>query len=216
MDFKVVNAVVPVTKETFQSVMAKPDQLFDMMQLDFRQIAETTLSAMLQHELTAFLGREAYVRTTDSPKNHRNGSYQRSFSVKNLGELKIQVPRDRNGEYQTEMLQKYERYDQELKRDICMMFLSGCSTRGIELMSETLIGRRMGRRIPALHQKGGEENYLVMLDYYTTFCICILNVTPTLFIRLPYACETNNLRQITERITCFCSIISAAIAPFES
>jgi len=145
MDFKVVNAVVPVTKETFQTVMAKPDQLFEMMQLDFRQIAEATLSTMLRHELTAFLGREAYVRTADSPKNHRNGSYQRSFAVKNLGELKIQVPRDRKGEYQTEMLQKYERYDQELKRDVCMMFLSGCSTRGIELMSEALIGRRVSR-----------------------------------------------------------------------
>ena len=145
MDFKVINAVVPVTKESFQNVMAKPDQLFEMMQLDFRQIAETTLSTMLRHELTRFLGREVYARTGDSPKNHRNGSYERKFAVKNLGELKLQVPRDRNGEYQTEMLQKYERYDQELKRDICMMFLSGCSTRGIELMSETLIGRRVSR-----------------------------------------------------------------------
>jgi putative transposase len=145
MNFKVVNAVVPVTKETFQSVMAKPDELFQMMQLDFRQIAETTLSTMLRHELTAFLGREAYIRTEESAKNHRNGSYERKFAVKNLGELKIQVPRDRNGEYQTEILEKYQRYDQGLKRDVCMMFLSGCSTRGIELMSETLIGRRVSR-----------------------------------------------------------------------
>jgi len=145
MDFKVINAVVPVTKETFQSVMAKPEQLFEMMQLDFRQIAEATLSSMLRHELTKFLGREVYTRTEDSPKNHRNGSYERKFAVKNLGELKIQVPRDRKGEYQTEMLEKYQRYDHELKRDICMMFLSGCSTRGIELMSQTLIGRRVSR-----------------------------------------------------------------------
>jgi putative transposase len=145
MDFKVINAVVPVTKESFEAVMAKPQELFEMMQLDFRQIAETTLSTMLRHELTRFLGREVYARSDDAQKNHRNGSYERKFAVKNLGELKIQVPRDRNGEYQTEMLEKYQRYDQDLKRDICMMFLSGCSTRGIELMSETLIGRRVSR-----------------------------------------------------------------------
>jgi len=145
MNLKVVNGVVPVTKESFQLVMSKPEHLFEMMQIDFRQIAETTLTTMLRHELTAFLGRDSYVRSDNDSKNHRNGSYDRKFAVKNLGELNIKIPRDRNGEYQTEMLEKYQRYDQDLKRDVCMMFLSGCSTRGIELMSQTLLGRRVSR-----------------------------------------------------------------------
>jgi putative transposase len=55
------------------------------------------------------------------------------------------VPRDRNGEFETKLVDKYQRYDQALKRDVCMMFLSGCSTRAIELMSKTLVGRTVSR-----------------------------------------------------------------------
>lgn len=145
MDLKVINAVVPVTKESFQTVMANPEQLFEMMQIDFKQIAEMTLSGMLREELTAFLGRQPYARAECAEKNSRNGYYTRKYAVKNLGELDVKVPRDRKGEYQTQVLEKYQRYDQSLKRDVCMLFLSGCSTRGIELMSETLLGRRISR-----------------------------------------------------------------------
>lgn len=144
MDLRIINGVVPVTKESFKAVMADPAQLFDMMELDFRQIAQTTLNAMLRQELTAFLGREIYSRSADD-KNHRNGYYDRKFAVKNLGELSVKVPRDRKGEFETELLEKYQRYDQRLKRDVCMMFLSGCSTRGIALMSEAILGRSISR-----------------------------------------------------------------------
>lgn len=154
MDLKVINGVVPVTKESFQAVMSDPSQLFEMMQLDFKQIAENTLNSMLRQELTAFLGRESYSRTDSGIKNHRNGFYDRSFAVKNLGELNLKVPRDRNGEHETKVLDKYQRYDQRLKHDVCMMFLSGCSTRGIAMMSEAILGRRISRsEVSAVNQE---------------------------------------------------------------
>ena len=144
MDLRIINGVVPVTKESFKAVMADPTQLFEMMDLDFRQLAESTLNGMLRQELTAFLGREVYDRSS-TKKNHRNGYYDRKFAVKNLGELNVKVPRDRNSEFETKVLEKYQRYDQRLKRDVCMMFLSGCSTRGIALISEAILGRRISR-----------------------------------------------------------------------
>jgi putative transposase len=165
MDLKVVNSVVPVTKETFATVMHEPERLFDMMQLDFRQIAEATLSGMLKAELTSFLGRQVYGRSpsdTGTQVNYRNGYYNRKFGVKNLGELQIKVPRDRNGEFETKLIAKYERYDQALKRDVCAMFLSGCSTRAIELMSQTVLGRKISRgEVSAINQEllTGIENW---------------------------------------------------------
>ena len=143
MKLNVIDGVVPVTKQSFQAVMERPEQFFEMMHLDFREIAQMTLSSMLRQELTAFLGREAYARTGDGEKNHRNGYYDRSFAVKHLGDLKVKMPRDRKGQFETELLEKYQRHDTALKRDVCMMFLSGCSTRGIELISETLLGRKI-------------------------------------------------------------------------
>ena len=64
------------------------------------------------------------------------------------------MPRDRNGEFETELVDKYQRIEGRLKRDICMMYLSGCSTRAVELMSEALIGRRVSRgEVSAISQE---------------------------------------------------------------
>jgi len=44
-------------------------------------------------ELTRFLGRERYERG-QGEVNHRNGSYDRRFALKGIGEVQVEVPRD--------------------------------------------------------------------------------------------------------------------------
>jgi len=55
------------------------------------------LTAMMAAELTQFTGRDAYCRVADN-KKHRNGSYYRSFTLKNMGEVKVKVPREQSGD----------------------------------------------------------------------------------------------------------------------
>jgi transposase-like protein len=45
-------------------------------------------------DLTHFLGREPYERK-GRDSNHRNGSDPRDFTLKGIGEVQVQVPRDR-------------------------------------------------------------------------------------------------------------------------
>lgn len=78
-----------------------------------------------------------------SKKNYRNGYYYRSYTTKGIGTLKLKVPRDRLGEFSSRMISKYDRYEKTLEKDLSLMFLSGMSTRGISLISETLIGRKI-------------------------------------------------------------------------
>jgi putative transposase len=134
---------VPETKEIFKSILERPETLFEMMAFDMKEIAERTLSAMLKQELTLFLGREKYQRAGEGQENRRNGYYKKGYTVKNLGELSLQIPRDREGDFSSKIIQKYDRYDKRIEKDICLMFLSGLSTRGIELISQSLIGRRI-------------------------------------------------------------------------
>ena len=68
MKLSVIDGVVPVTKQSFQAVMERPEQFFEMMHLDFREIAQMTLSSMLRQELTAFLGRESRCHQPTSPE----------------------------------------------------------------------------------------------------------------------------------------------------
>jgi putative transposase len=96
----------------------------------------------MQLELTDHLGREPYERV-EGESNHRNGSYERRFTLKNIGEVKVDVPRDRNGEYSTKVLPRSKRYEDCIREDLSLMFLTGINTRTLSMISKKLIGRRV-------------------------------------------------------------------------
>ena len=75
--------------------------------------------------------------------NHRNGSYGRKFTVKGIGEVGVEVPRDRKGEFRTEVIPRSKRYEDSLREEMCALFLGGVSTRTLSLLSERLIGRKI-------------------------------------------------------------------------
>ncbi|MBU1628279.1 transposase [bacterium] len=52
--------------------------------------------------MTQFLEREPYERSADVV-NHRNGSYERSFTMKKIGDVEVKIPRDRMGEFKTKV-----------------------------------------------------------------------------------------------------------------
>jgi putative transposase len=95
-------------------------------------------------ELTRFLGRQPYERLDEEVEpNHRNGSYSRNFALKGIGEIAVRVPRDRKGEYQTRVIPRSKQYEDELRQDIAVMFLSGVSTRTLSMISQRLIGHKI-------------------------------------------------------------------------
>lgn len=131
---------VPEVVSLFKEIQTQPDQLFDILRADIRQSVGQYLSEMMQVELTRFLGRAPYERTDDA-SNHRNGSYPRQFTLKGIGSVDVQVPRDRKGEFETHVLPRSKRYEDQLRQDLCVMFLTGISTRTLSMLSTRLIGR---------------------------------------------------------------------------
>jgi putative transposase len=113
-----------------------------MVKTDIPQAVGGYLSEIMRLELTKFLGRQPYERA-DEETNHRNGSYPRRFTLKGIGEVPVQVPRDRRGEYQTRVIPKSKQYEDELRQDIAVMFLSGVSTRALSMISLRLIGHKI-------------------------------------------------------------------------
>ena len=67
----------------------------------------------------------------------------REFTLKGVGKVDVRVPRDRKGEFKTQIIPRSKRYEDELRQDLSMMFLTGISTRTLSMMSERLIGRRV-------------------------------------------------------------------------
>ena len=133
---------VAEVRELINEIRQQPGNLFDMIRLNVQETVGQYLSTLMNSELTEFLGRERYERS-DGQSNHRNGSYPRHFTLKGIGEVGVRVPRDRKGEFNTQVIPRSKQYEDTLREDLCAMFLAGVSTRTLSLMSERLIGRSL-------------------------------------------------------------------------
>jgi len=133
---------VPEVRELINEISKEPGSLFDVIRVNVQETVGQYLSAMMDAELTHFLGRERYERC-EGESNHRNGSYGRGFTLKGIGEVGVKVPRDREGEFTTQVIPRSIQYEDAIREDLCAMFLAGVSTRTLSMMSERLIGRRI-------------------------------------------------------------------------
>jgi len=129
--------------DLINEIKQQPNILFEMIRAKVQETVGQYLSSLMDTELTQFLGREKYERSTEEDKNHRNGSYPRKFTLKGIGEVDIGVPRDRKGKYKTEVIPRSKQYEDSIREDLSFMFVAGVSTRTLSMMSERLIGRKI-------------------------------------------------------------------------
>jgi len=130
---------VPEMKELIKEI-SNPESFLEAMRFDVRLAIGDFLSKLMGGELTEFLGRQPYERKEEK-SNHRNGKYKRKLTLKGIGEVTLEVPRDRLGAFQSQVVPKWQRYEKALIDDLSLMFLSGCSTRSLSMISKRLIGR---------------------------------------------------------------------------
>ncbi|WP_018248291.1 IS256 family transposase [Orenia marismortui] len=98
------------------------------------------LELLLQSEITEFLGYQKYNTKGNNSGNSRNGSYNRGLHTK-YGKIEnLNIPRDRNGEFNTALFQPHQTRDQLLEEMIVMMYARGLSTRDIADVIEKMYG----------------------------------------------------------------------------
>ena len=102
----------------------------------FSRLFSKTIEQMLQAELTAELGYGRYDAEGRNSGNSRNGHYTRKMRTSG-GDSEIKVPRDRNGEFQSELLKKNSN---EIEQKVTAMYAKGMSTRDIQDMLTELYG----------------------------------------------------------------------------
>lgn len=89
------------------------------------------LEEVLQCEIEEQLGYEKHQRRSDEPGNYRNGSTKRKLKTQ-FGEVEVNVPRDRKGSYEPQILDKYQRNVEGLEEKILSLYAHGMSTRDIQ------------------------------------------------------------------------------------
>ena len=102
----------------------------------FARLFSKTIEQMLDAELSEELGYERYQAEGRNSGNSRNGHYRRKMRTSG-GDAEIHVPRDRNGEFVSELLKKNSN---EIEHKVIAMYAKGTSTRDIQDMLEELYG----------------------------------------------------------------------------
>jgi putative transposase len=60
--------------------------------------------------------------------------------LKCIGNVAVQVPLDRKGEFVTKVISKSKQYEEEIAKDLSLMYLAGISTRSLAMISRRLVG----------------------------------------------------------------------------
>ena len=134
---------VPEIVTLFKEIKKEPSKMFELIRTDVREMVGNYISELLDIELKDHLKRNRYERSAETDPNYRNGSYDRKFCMKSVGETIITVPRDRKGSYKPKVVPRFKRYEESIKEDLALMYLTGISTRSLSLLSNKLIGRKL-------------------------------------------------------------------------
>jgi transposase-like protein len=103
-------------------------------------LIKETMETLMKEELTNVLQYEKYSYDGRATGNSRNGFYQRDYETRYGTIEDLNIPRDRNNEFEQQLIKPYARRDDWLENLIIRMYARGVSTREIASLIETLYG----------------------------------------------------------------------------
>lgn len=112
--------------------------LSEMLQELFKEAVQE----LLQAEMEEHLGYEKHASNSNQFPNNRNGKARKTIKSK-YGETEIEVPRDREGTFEPQVIPKRKRIIEEIEDHVLSLYSHGLSTRDIESHIKDLYGVEM-------------------------------------------------------------------------
>lgn len=126
----------------------------------FRELMGDTIQEMLNSELDEELGYAKYDQSEKKTENSRNGYSEKSMRSE-YGDINIKVPRDRKGEFEPQIVKRYQKDLGTIEQQIITLYAKGMSNREIEdfiknmygaEVSPSLISRITDRILPEIRE----------------------------------------------------------------
>lgn len=140
----------------------------------FKEMVSSVLESGLEGELEEELGYSKYDYRNKETDNSRNGHTEKSLKS-SVGEIELSVPRDRNGEFEPQLVKKYQTsLSQDIEEKIISMYAKGMTTGDIEKhmrdiygisVSDSTVSRVTDKILPIVREWQGrllEEVYPVV------------------------------------------------------
>jgi len=97
------------------------------------------IEEVMREELEKCVGAQ-WGECTPERKGYRNGYYTRDL-VTSTGRIEdLSVPRDREGQFHSQVFERYSRYEPEVAEALTEMFVSGTSTHKVGKVAKKLMG----------------------------------------------------------------------------
>jgi putative transposase len=116
-----------------------PSEFYEHLKEQARVGLRVLLERVMQEELQALLGAE-WGEHTEKRTGYRNGYYTRDLGTTQGVIEDLKVPRDREGQFQTQVFEGYARYEPAVEEGLRQMFVAGVSTAKVGEVAEQLIG----------------------------------------------------------------------------
>jgi transposase-like protein len=106
----------------------------------FNDLYKQGVEEMLQAELDAHLGYTKYSKDGYNTGNSRNGAFSKTVKTTSLGDMVLNIPRDRNGEFEPQLIPKGQRMSDKLEEAIIGMYSRGMTTSDISAQVKEIYG----------------------------------------------------------------------------
>lgn len=113
-------------------------EIFGVGKDGLKELLREVLQEVLEQEMTDALGAEKGERTAGR-LGYRSGYYGRTL-VTRVGKLELRIPQDRQGQFSTQIFERYQRSEKALVSALAEMYIQGVSTRKVKAITEELCG----------------------------------------------------------------------------
>lgn len=110
-------------KEFYQQFKSK-----ESFQEYFNTMFKEGIEHMLQSELDEHLGYSKHAKEGDNTGNSRNGSFSKTITTESVGDLVLNIPRDRNGDFEPRVIPKGHTISSKIEDSILGMYSRGMTT----------------------------------------------------------------------------------------
>ena len=129
-----------LAKEQIRQIISQNDissvaDVYSLMKESFKDI----LQELLEAEMDVTLGYEKNQKGNLAIDNKRNGHSPKTIKSQ-YGEFQLDIPRDRNGEFEPKLIPKYQRDVSGIEEKVLSLYARGMSTRDIHDQLQDLYG----------------------------------------------------------------------------
>ena len=124
-----------IPKDFFKQFKSKED-----FQSFFSELYKQGVEEMLKGELDDHLGYEKHSKEGHNTGNSRNGSYPKKVKTESLGDLVLNIPRDRKSDFEPQLIPKGQRMSDKLEEAIIGMYSRGMTTSDISEQVKQVYG----------------------------------------------------------------------------